>query len=404
MTDFLSFLSSALPNYLRDLEALVNTDCGTHNKAGVDQVARRVRERCREFGAEVIDYPQPKYGDMLYARWKGPSSFGSAQDGSGRHARILLIGHTDTVYSDGTASQFPFHRRGARLLGPGVSDMKSGLLAGIYAAHAVVQSGFDQFAEIGMFCNSEEEIGSPVSRTLYPQFARGADAALVLEAARESGAIVSARKGVGTYKLKVRGKSAHAGVEPEKGANAILALARYTDALSALNGLRPGLTLNVGVVRGGTRPNVVADLAEAEIDVRVARAADAAPLDEAMRAALVGDPAVSRGARAVVPGTTAELTGGISNPPMEKTDASARLVALAQDAARELGFEIEDVATGGGSDGNHIAALGTPTIDGLGPIGGKSHNAMEEWLDEKSIVPRVALLARLIVKIAEEKR
>jgi glutamate carboxypeptidase len=154
------------------------------------------------------------------------------------------------------------------------------------------------------------------------------------------------------------------------------------------------LTLNVGVVRGGTRPNVVADLAEAEIDVRVARAADAAPLDQAMREAL---------AREVVPGTSAELTGGISNPPMEKTEASARLVALAQQAARELGFEIEDVATGGGSDGNYTAALGVPTIDGLGPIGGKSHNAMEEWLDEKSIVPRVAMLARLIVKIAEEK-
>src|SRR5450759_449492 len=186
MTDLLSLLSSALPNYLRDLETLVNTDCGTHNKAGVDAVGRVVRARWREFGAEVIDFPQEKYGDMLYARWKGKGN-----------ARIVMIGHMDTVYSDGTAAQFPFHRRGARLMGPGVSDMKSGLLAGIYAAHAVVQSGFDQFAEIGMFCNSEEEIGSPVSHELYPRFARGADAVLLLEAARESGAIVSERTGVG---------------------------------------------------------------------------------------------------------------------------------------------------------------------------------------------------------------
>ncbi len=392
MTDFLSLIAADLPNYLRDLETLVNTDCGTHNKAGVDAVVRIVRARFREFGAEVIDLPQEKYGDMLYARWKGKGN-----------ARSVMIGHTDTVYSDGAAAQFPFHRRGARLMGPGVSDMKSGLLAGIYAAHAVIQSGFDQFAELGMFCNSEEEIGSPVSREQYAQFARGADAALILEAARESGAVVSARKGVGTYTLTVRGKAAHAGVEPDKGANAILALARYTEALHALNGFRPGLTLNVGVVRGGTRPNVIADLATAEIDVRVARAADAAPLEQAMRDALVGDPAVSSGARRVVPGVSAELTGGISNPPMEKTDASARLVALAKESARELGFEIEDVATGGGSDGNYTAALGVPTIDGLGPIGGKSHNALEEWLDEKSIVPRVALLARLIVKIAEGK-
>ncbi len=388
MIDFLSLISAALPNYLRDLEMLVNTDCGTPNKAGVDSVARVVRARFREFGAEVIDLPQEKYGDMLYARWRGKGT-----------ARIVMIGHLDTVYSDGAAAQFPFHRRGARLMGPGVSDMKSGLLAGIYAAHAVAQAGFDQFAEMGMFCNSEEEIGSPVSRELYAQFARGADAALILEAARESGAIVSARKGVGTYTLTVRGKSAHAGVEPEKGANAILALARYTESLHALNGWRPGVTLNVGVVRGGTRPNVIADRAEAEIDVRIAHAMDAAPLEEAMRAALVGDHAVLSG---VVPGVSAELTGGISNPPMEKTDASARLVALAKESARELGFEIEDVATGGGSDGNYTAALGVPTIDGLGPIGGKSHNALEEWLDEKSIVPRMAMLAGLIVKIAGE--
>ena len=383
MTDFISSISADLSNYLHDLETLVNIDCGTHNKAGVDTVVRYVRERLRAFGADIVDLPQEKYGDMLYARWRGKGQ-----------TRLVMIGHTDTVYSDGTAGQFPFHRRGTRLMGPGVSDMKSGLLAGIYAAHAVVESGFDHYAEIGMFCNSEEEIGSPVSRGLYAQYARGADAVLVLEAARESGAIVSARKGVGTYTLTVHGKSAHAGVEPHKGANAILALARYTEALHALNGLRPGLTLNVGVVRGGTRPNVVSDLAVAEIDVRVLRAEDAAPLDQAMREAL---------AREVVAGTTAELTGGISNPPMEKTKASARLVALAQQAARELEFEVEDVATGGGSDGNHTAALGVPTIDGLGPIGGKSHNAMEEWLDEKSIVPRTAMLAKLIVKIAEEK-
>ena len=383
MADFISSISADLPAYLGDLETLVNLDCGTHNKAGVDAVVRCVQERFREFGADIVNLPQEKYGDMLYARWRG--------QGQGR---LVMIGHTDTVYSDGTAGQFPFHRRGTHLMGPGVSDMKSGLLAGIYAAHAVVQSGFDHFGEIGMFCNSEEEVGSPVSRELYAQYARGADAVLILEAARESGAMVSARKGVGTYKLTVHGKAAHAGVEPHKGANAILAMARYTEALHSLNGLRPGLTLNVGVVRGGTRPNVVSDLAEAEIDVRVQRAEDAVALEQSLREAL---------AREVVAGTTAELTGGISNPPMEKTKASAQLVALAQQAARESGFELEDVSTGGGSDGNYTAALGVPTIDGLGPIGGKSHNAMEEWLDEHSIVPRTAMLANLIVKIAEQK-
>jgi len=383
MTDFVTALTADLPNYLRDLETLVNIDCGTHTKSGVDAVGRIVRERAREFGAEVIDFPQDKFGDCLYVRWCGKGT-----------ARILLIGHMDTVYSEGTVSQFSFRRLAGRILGPGANDMKSGLLAGLYAIHAVVHSGFDQFAEIGMFCNTEEEIGSPISKPLYTQFAKGADAALILEAARESGAIVSARKGVGHYQVIVQGKAAHAGVEPERGANAILALARYTEALQALNGFRLGLTLNVGVVKGGSRPNVVAERAEAQIDVRIASTADAAPLEQAMREIL---------ARQAVPGTTADLSGGITNPTMEKTAAMARLVALAKNAAHELGFEIEDVTTGGGSDGNYTAALGTPTLDGLGPVGGKGHNAAEEWVDPKSIVPRMTLLAKLIVAIAEQK-
>lgn len=385
MIDFAQMLSDALPDYLHDLETLVNIDCGTHNKAGVDAVARYVRARAIECGADVIDFPHAQYGDMLYARWRGHGS-----------ARILLIGHMDTVYLDGTASRFPFRKLAGRILGPGVNDMKSGLLAGLYALHAVVKAGFDQFAEIGMFCNSEEEIGSPAARALYAPFAQGADAALILEPARESphGAIVSARKGVGHYDLRVRGKSAHAGVEPEKGANAILALAHHTIALQTLNGWRPGLTVNVGVVRGGTKSNVVPDYVEAQIDVRVVSNADVAPLEQAMREMV---------AREVVPGTSAEIVGGLSNPPMEKTAASARLVELAKQAARELGFEIEDVATGGGSDGNYTSALGTPTLDGLGPIGGKSHNAAEEYIEPNSIVPRTAMLAKLILAIAQQR-
>ena len=383
MADFTTLLSAMLPDYLRDLETLVNTDCGTHNKAGVDAVARVVRARMVAFGAEVLDFPQDKFGNMLYARWRGRGT-----------ARVVMIGHMDTVYSDGTAAQLPFHKLGSHLKGPGVNDMKSGLLSGLYAARAIVQSGFDNFAEIGLFCNSEEEVGSLVSRGLYPEFVRGANAALVLEPAREAprGAIVSARKGVGHYTITVRGKAAHAGVEPENGANANLALAQHVIAFQALNGFRPGLTVNVGVMRGGTKTNVVADSAMADVDVRILRAADAAPLEQAMREIL---------ARAVVPGTTAELGGGITNPPMEKTEATARLVELAKRAARELGFEIEDVATGGGSDGNYTASLGVPTLDGLGPIGGKSHNAVEEFMDANSIVPRTALLAKLIVAIAE---
>ncbi len=380
MNDLVPIISSALPAFLSDLETLVNIDCGTHHKPGVDAVGRVVGERMREFGAEVTPFPQDQYGDMLYARWRGRGT-----------ARLLLIGHMDTVYPEGTAAQFPFRLQSSRALGPGVTDMKSGLLAGLYAVRALVASGFDHFAEIGMFCNSEEEIGSPVSHELYAPFAGRAEAALILEAARANGAIVSARKGSGDYAITAHGVAAHAGVEPEKGANAILALARYIEQLQALNGSRPGLTVNVGLVRGGIRRNVVPDLAVAEVDVRIQRAEDAQFVERAMRDLL---------ARPLVPGTTAELSGGILNAPMEKTARSERLVTLAQGAANELGFQIHDVATGGASDGNYTAAAGTPTLDGLGPIGGSSHNAAEEWLDLTSIVPRTALLAKLMSGIA----
>ncbi len=380
MAELTSLFSSELPAYFHDLASLVGVDCGTNSKAGVDRVMRYLRARFRDAGAEVLEFPQEQYGDMFYARWTGRGN-----------ARIVLIGHCDTVYPDGTVAQHPFRREGARAYGPGVIDMKSGLLNGLSAIRALVQSGFDNFGEIGFFCNSEEEIGSPVSHEVYAQFVRGANAALVLEPARESGAIVSARKGAGDYQLTVRGKSAHAGVEPENGAKAILALAQHVVALEALNGLRPGLTLNVGVVKGGTARNVVPDYAHAGIDVRIARTEDGEALERAMREII---------AREVVKGTSAELRGGITNPPMERTAATDRLLALAREAARDAGFELQDVATGGASDGNNTAALGVPTLDGLGPIGGRAHNAAEEYLVVESVVPRAAMLAGLIARIA----
>jgi glutamate carboxypeptidase len=381
MPDLLSLLSSSFDDYLRDLEKLVNIDCGTGNKAGVDIAVNHLCERARQFGADLIEYPQEEHGNMIYARWKG----------KGR-ARIIMIGHVDTVYLNGTAAEHPFRKRGSQAMGCGVGDMKGGLLNGLYAAHALMRTGFEDFSEIGLFCNSDEEIGSPVSREIYQKFVRDANAALVLESARENGAIVSARKGVGKYTVTVHGKSAHAGVEPQRGANAIVALAHYIKEISTLNELRPGLTLNVGVTRGGLKPNVVPDFADAEADVRIVHAEDAASVERKIREII---------AQEAVPGTKSELSGGIMNPPMEKTESVERLVRLAKSAAQELGFKVEDVLTGGGSDGNYTAALGTPTLDGLGPVGGKAHNAMEEYVDLDTVVPRAAMLAKLILSIAE---
>ena len=380
MEHLITYLKTQQQNFLTDLAALVNLDCGTHNKAGVDAAGAIMHQHLEDLGFAVETLPLEEYGDCLVGRLRG----------QGR-ARILLLGHLDTVYPDGTAAARPMRVEGDRILGPGVCDMKAGLLAGVYAVKALQASRFADFAEIAFFCNSEEEIGSPRSRHLYADLACRADAVLVLEAARANGAIVSARKGGGTYRLRVTGRAAHAGVEPEKGANAILELAHHIQALHALNGLRPGVTVSVGVVRGGTRPNVVPDFAEAEIDVRVMCREDIPVVDEAIRQAV---------ATTHVPGTTAEITGGIKIPPMEKSPATAFLADLARQVAAELGFDLEDVATGGISDANFVAALGTPVLDGLGPIGGLDHSP-REYLELESIVPRTALLAGLIKAICQ---
>ncbi|MBS1251043.1 MAG: Carboxypeptidase G2 [Anaerolineales bacterium] len=308
-------------------------------------------------------------------------------------AHIMLMGHLDTVYPDGTAAARPMQIEGDRILGPGVSDMKAGLLTGLYAVSALQAAGFDDFGEIVFFCNSEEEVGSPASKDLYADVAQEADAALVLEAARANGHIVSARKGGGNYHLKVTGRSAHAGVEPEKGANAIVELAHHVQAFTDLNGIRPGVTLNVGVIRGGTRPNVVPDEAIAEIDVRVARSEDIPVLNAAVREAL---------ATSHVAGTTTEVSGGVRTAPMEKTPAIAFLADLAHDLTSDLGFSMDDVFTGGMSDANVIAGFDTPVLDGLGPIGGLDHSP-DEYLELSSIVPRTALVAGLIQAIARER-
>lgn len=382
MKEIIAFLESSRAAFLDDLAALVNGDCGTYNKAGVDRMGEWVSARCKAWGWEVERFPQAKFGDCWLARIRG--------NGEGR---LMLIGHLDTVYPDGTAAARPMKIVGALVRGPGTSDMKSGLLVGMYALRALQNIGWRDFAEIVFFFNSEEEIGSPVSRPLYSQVAREMNAAFVLEAARANGDIVSARKGSGDFTVRVKGKSAHAGVEPEKGANAILELAHQIIALHKLNGLAPGVTVNAGVIGGGIRSNVVPAEAWALVD---ARAADAAGAEKIRRAI------VEMNGHATVPGTQVEVEGGFNFQPMTKTRAIADLVELAQRVARELGFEVKDAATGGASDANTIAGLGVPVLDGLGPIGGSDHSP-DEYIDADSIVPRTALLAGLIQRVVAQR-
>jgi glutamate carboxypeptidase len=271
--------------------------------------------------------------------------------------------------------------------------MKGGLLVGMYALRALQSSGFDNFAELSFFFNSEEELGSPISRELYTPLAQKMDAVLVLEAARMNGDIVSARKGAGVYTVRVKGKAAHAGVEPEKGANAILEIAHQAIAFQKLNGIAPGVTVNVGVVSGGTAHNVVPDAAELEVDVRAVDIAGVAAIRHAV---------AHLNHQTTVLGTQVQIQGGFSYFPMAKTRATAFLVDLAQGTARELGFEVRDAATGGASDANQIAALGVPVLDGLGPVGGLDHGP-DEYIEQASIVPRTALLVGLIQRILAQR-
>ena len=375
----------AYPAFLHDLERLVNTDCGSYTKAGVDTVGRWTAERLRTLGARVASHPN----DLGL----GETVIGDLHGGDPDGPVLLCIGHMDTVFDEGTAAERPFEVSGGIATGPGVTDMKSGLLAGLYAIGALrdVVGGLP-LARLVFIANPDEEIGSPASTPHVRRVAAGADACLVFECARANGDIVSSRKGTIDLVITVQGKAAHAGVEPEKGRSAVLEAARLVTDLHALNGRWPGVTVNVGVIDGGTRPNVVAERCQLQVDVR----------------------SVTRDGLEAVEGAIAELCRAQAVPdtgfkveelsrhwPMEKLVRSDRLVGHAVGLAAAMGFDLRDAATGGASDANTTAALGVPTIDGLGPIGGLDHSP-GEYLEVSSIVPRTTLLAALIAAIGRD--
>jgi glutamate carboxypeptidase len=377
-----------LPALLADLERLVGIDCGSYTPDGVDEVGRWTAAFLERLGARVEVRPDAggRFGATVVATFDGPAGA----------PRVLLIGHLDTVFEPGTAAARPFQIDEQGIArGPGVTDMKSGLLAGLYALKAI--STLDParglpFERLTFIANPDEEVGSPTSTAHIRAEAADADVALVLECARANGDIVSARKGILDTTITVHGRAAHAGVEPEKGRSAILEAARLVRGLHALNGRWPGVTVNVGVIRGGTRPNVVAERCELEVDVRATSGPD---LDAAAAAIadLVG--------ATEVPDTSAELHIRTSWRPMEKLARSERLVGHARAVARRLGFDVRDAATGGASDANTTSGMGVPTLDGLGPVGGNDHSP-EEYLEVASIGPRTTALAGLLLAIAAD--
>ncbi|MFL5807397.1 MAG: M20 family metallopeptidase, partial [Roseiflexaceae bacterium] len=373
-----SYLESQRATYLEELRQLCAIECPTASKAGVDEAGAWVRRWVAARGWELRDWPDQTAGDGLVATLRGAGQ-----------PRIMLVAHLDTIYPVGIAAQRPVWTDGDKLLGPGSADNKSGLLSGLYAMAALEDLGMlPRCGAISMVCGGDEETDMRSSIALLRELAPHYDLALVLEAGRENGDIVGARKGGGSFVLETFGKAAHAGVEPEKGAHAILALAQHTIALQALNGLRPGMTVNVGVVQGGTVPNAVPDHARATIDARVVIPEDIEPLIAALRA---------EAARVVVPGVRAELSGGWGAPPMARTPQIDALARLADTCAQELGFSVHAAATGGVSYANSLASMGLPVLDGLGPIGGLDHSP-DEYILRSSIVPRTALLALLMLR------
>jgi glutamate carboxypeptidase len=295
----------------------------------------------------------------------------------------------DTVFPDGTAVARPFRIDGHMGTGPGISDMKAGLLAGFLAVDVLREARSGWRPNVTFVCNPDEEIGSPFSKPTIQEVARDVDACFVLEAGRENGNIVSARKGMATVRIRTTGLAAHAGVEPERGRSAILDAAHKVTALHSLNARWADVSVNVGVVAGGTRPNVVPADCQLEVDIR---ASDDAAYDSALEE-------VSRiASEPVVAGTSSAVVVLQAHRPMMKGPATGRLVALVQDISRQLGYEVSDQATGGASDGNTTSAMGVPTLDGLGPVGGAPHSE-DEWLDVSSIVQRVATLACLLARV-----
>ncbi|HYZ84799.1 MAG TPA: M20 family metallopeptidase [Bryobacteraceae bacterium] len=305
-----------------------------------------------------------------------------------RDGQVLALGHSDTVYPLGTLAKMPFRQRDGSLYGPGVYDMKGGVAFFVYAMRILRDLEIPVRRRVLLQLVSDEEVGSVTSRALTESEARKSIAVLVLEPGQGlDGHAKTARKGIGDYTVTVHGRSAHAGVDPQAGASAVVELARQIEVIAGFTNFEQGVTVNPGVVRGGTRSNVIADFAQAEVDIRVPNLRHFTALDKKFRKL-----------RAFDKRCRVEVEGGLNRPPMERTKGVVALYKQARSLAAKLGVDLQESATGGGSDGNFTAALGVPTLDGLGAVGEGAHSPGERVLVDR-IADRVALLAHLVAAI-----
>ncbi len=358
---------------IRFTRELVECESPTDDKAAVDRCAALAAERLTAIGGKVKLHRQKQFGSLLEAR-VGPKRAAGG--------RILLLGHLDTVWPLGTLKTMPWREREGRLAGPGVFDMKAGVAMALTALELLLETDLLN-REVVVLLNSEEEVGSPVSRPVTERVARECAAVYVLEPAQGL-ACKTARKGTGDWRIEVKGVAAHAGVDFEKGASALRELARVIETVSGWTDPKRGLTVSVGIAGGGSKSNVIPAEAWAEVDVRIARLADGARIERKFA-----------GLKAVDRRCSLSVSGGINRPPMERSRGTVALYQRARALAAELGFGLREAATGGGSDGNFTAALGIPTLDGMGAVGEGAHARHESVLVEH-LAPRTAMLAGMI--------
>jgi glutamate carboxypeptidase len=377
-TERLRYFTQHLERIVDTVRELVEIESPSDNKNSVDRIASVLALKLEGLGGRTHLHRSNDFGDSLQIDFSSPSD----------RKPILLLGHYDTVYPLGTLANMPCTIENGRLRGPGVLDMKSGIALMLHAIEAL-QSWHGQLPRpITVFLVSDEEVGSHSSRKITESLARVSAGVLVLEpAAGLRGAVKTARKGVGEYTLRVKGIAAHAGLDPGKGHSAILELARQIPVLARLNNLRQGVSVNPGVIEGGTRTNVVAAEACLGIDVRIESAKQAAGVDRKMRALKPFDKKCKL-----------EITGGINRLPMERTAGVAALYKKAREIAGQAGWDLEEAAVGGGSDGNFTAGLGIPTLDGMGGVGEGAH-ALHEFIVITELPRRALLLAGMIESV-----
>lgn len=377
----LAGLQPGVPAMTELLKELVEVESASDDPAGLNAMADRLVELFTPFGSVTRHPAEPSSSHHLVVTIDGAESAATGD--------ALVIGHFDTVWRRGTLADMPFSLDSAGVArGPGCFDMKGGLVQLYFALYELSRLGMLPGRRIRILFNCDEEVGSRSSRSLIEQLAADAAVAYVLESPLPGGALKTQRKGSAMYTVEITGRAAHAGIEPGRGASAVLELSHQIQALHALNDHEAGTTVNVGIVGGGSRVNVVPAAAEAQLNVRTTTKAES----ERVRAAIAG-------LTPVVPGTEVVSRAGLSRPPMERTAASAALFAVAQRIAAELGSpQLQEGATGGASDANLVAALGVPTLDGLGPEGGGAH-ADDEHVLVDSMPRRAALLAGLLAGV-----